>query len=348
MRIVKTKGMMVLLLWMVSLFALGCGKKASPVPWESIVPMRIVDLEATPREGRLMLAWTVPKQNTDKSVLTDLASFQIYRSEAVLTGDGCRGCGEKPELVHEVKVEGREDLRGKRMTVFFDDLEVGKVYVYAVCSVNRRKDRSSLSNPVEVLWDHAPHYPSEVKAEAGDRRVELSWKPVEDAGGYNVYRRQEGEGFPLSPLNRDPLEATWYTDFTVENEKTYLYSIRAVRRVGRTNLEGQGSPDVSVTPTDLIPPAPPIGLVAIPLKEGMELNWRKNREPDLLGYHVYRRSVGEKEFQRLTESPIAKETYLDPGVTLGQDYEYAITAVDRSKRRNESPFSEEVRVRYIR
>jgi len=42
-----------------------------------------------------------------------------------------------------------------------------------------------------------------------------------------------------------------------------------------------------------------------------------------------------------------KEIYLDTQVELGQDYEYAVTAVDNSVRRNESPLSEEVRVRYI-
>jgi fibronectin type 3 domain-containing protein len=66
-----------------------------------------------------------------------------------------------------------------------------------------------------------------------------------------------------------------------------------------------------------------------------------------LGYHVYRRKQGEKEFKRLTESPLAKETYLDLDVELGQDYEYAVTAVDHSVRKNESPLSEEVRVKYL-
>jgi fibronectin type 3 domain-containing protein len=87
--------------------------------------------------------------------------------------------------------------------------------------------------------------------------------------------------------------------------------------------------------------------VAIPLKEGIELNWRKNPEPDILGYNVYRRKLGEEEFKRLNESALPRETYLDTKVELGQDYEYAVTAVDNSARRNESPRSEEVRVKYL-
>ena len=49
----------------------------------------------------------------------------------------------------------------------------------------------------------------------------------------------------------------------------------------------------------------------------------------------------------MNESPLAKEIYLDTGVVLQQEYEYAVSAVDNSVRRNESPLSEEVRVKYL-
>ena len=49
----------------------------------------------------------------------------------------------------------------------------------------------------------------------------------------------------------------------------------------------------------------------------------------------------------MNESPTPKETYLDTDVVLEQEYEYAVTAVDNSPRKNESPRSEEVRVKYL-
>jgi fibronectin type 3 domain-containing protein len=324
-----------------------CGKKASPVPWESIVPRRIVDLVAIPREERLLLEWTAPKQNTDKSSLLDLEGFQVLRSEGLLIGDQCRGCGEKPKLVYEMKLDEKGEERGKKVSIFIEDQEPGKVYVYQVISVNRRGHLSSPSNPVWVYWDSPPAPPEKVNGEQGDKRVDLSWEPVEGGTGYNLYRRGEEESFSTKPLNKEPLPETKYTDLSVENEKKYIYSIRTLKRVVKTDVEGKDSQEVAVTPTDLIPPGSPMGLAAFPLKNGMELNWRKNPEPDLLGYHVYRRKQGEKEFKRLTESPLTKETYLDPDVELGQDYEYAVTAVDHSVRKNESPLSEEVRVKYL-
>ena len=338
----------VILLWVMLICAEGCAKKGDPVPWDSIVPRRIVDLVATPREGRLLLEWTIPKENTDKTPLTDLAEFKILRSEGALVGEACRGCGEKLKVVHEMKLTEKSTTPGKKVAVFFDDQEPARVYVYEVVSVNRRGDPGAPSNPVTVYWDHPPQAPGMVATERGDKRVELSWNAVEGATGYNVYRRTEAEKeFPLSPLNREPLAVTQYTDLSVQNDVKYIYSVRSVKRAVKTDVEGKGSPDIPATPAKLTPPSAPAGLTAIPVKEGMELNWKANAEPDLLGYYVYRRKSGEGEFKRLNESPVTKAAYLDTDVALDQEYEYGVTAVDNSPRRNESPRSEEVRVKYL-
>ena len=104
----------IILFLLILFLALACGKKGPPVSWESIVPRRIVDLVAMPREGRLFLEWTSPKENTDKSILTDLDKFQVFRSEGILIAEECRGCGEKPKLVYEMKLDGKVEERAKR------------------------------------------------------------------------------------------------------------------------------------------------------------------------------------------------------------------------------------------
>ena len=344
-KVMNTKAL--ILLGLILLLSPGCGKKAPPVSWDTVVPKRIVDLEAVSRDNQILLQWTAPKENTDKSELTDLASFSILRSEGDLVGDQCRGCGGKPKVVYEMKVGGKEQVTAKKMSLLFGDLQARKVYVFTVVSMNRRGYPGAPSNPVQVYWDYSPQQPSVVNAERGDKRVDLSWEPVVGATGYNVYRRLEGDILPLNPLNRSPLTETRYTDLSVENEKRYVYTVRAVKRIVKTDVEGRDSLAVPVTPTDLIPPGAPTELAAVPLKNGIELNWRRNREPDLLGYRVYRRKVGETDYKRLMTDPIPKETFLDTDVELGQDYEYTVTAVDRSPNRNESGFSEEVRATYI-
>ncbi len=344
----KSKPRVIILIGVILIFVGGCGVKGPPVPWQTVLPKRIVDLEAITREERLLLEWTSPKENTDKSPLINLAKFQVLRSEGTLIAGECRGCGEKIKVIYEMKVDGKEEMKGKKVSIFFEDQEARKVYVYQVVSINRRGYPGSPSNPVTVYWDYPPQPPRVVRGERGDKRVDLSWEPVEGATGYNIYRRgEEEEVFPLNPLNREPMTVTQYTDLSVENEKKYIYSVRAVRRVVKTDVEGKGSLGSPVTPTDLIPPSAPLGLVAIPLKNGIELNWRKNTESDLLGYYVYRRRPGEREFKKLNETLLEKEVYLDTRVELEQDYEYAVTATDSSPHKNESPLSEEARVKYI-
>src|SRR5512139_884247 len=115
----------IVLISAVLLLAMGCAKKGDPVPWDSIVPKRIVNLEATPREGRLLLEWKVPKENTDKTPLTDLASFKILRSEGVLVGEACKGCGEKTKVVYEMKWDSQEENK-KRAAALFEDQEAKK------------------------------------------------------------------------------------------------------------------------------------------------------------------------------------------------------------------------------
>jgi len=187
----------------------GCGVKKPPVPWETIVPRRIVDLKAITQEERLLLEWTSPKENTDKTPLTDLAKFQILRSEGILIAGECRGCGEKPKMVFEMKVDGKEEMRGKKMSIFFEDHEARKVYVYQVVSINRRGHPGSPSNPVTVYWDYPSQSPRMVRGDRGDKRVDLYWESVEGATGYNIYRRgEEEEVYPLRPLNREPMIVT--------------------------------------------------------------------------------------------------------------------------------------------
>ena len=341
----RTAGV-IILLGSLLISAAGCAIKAPPVSRDTVVPKRIVDLEAIPREGRLILVWTVPKENTNKKVLTDLEKFQIQRSEGTLVADECRGCGGLAKVVYEMNADS--EMRGKKVSLMIEDQEPRKVYVYEVVPVNKKGFAGAPSNPVTVSWDYPPAAPARVRAERGDRRVALSWEPVVGATGYNVYRRgEEEESFSLSPLNRTPLADTSYTDLNVENGRKYIYSVRAVRRVVKTNVEGKGSLGIPVTPMKVIPPGAPSGLAAVPLKEGVELNWRKNPEPDLLGYYIYRRKVGEEKYKKLNETPLTKETYLDTGAEPEQEYDYAVTAVDNSPRRNESPLSEEVRIKYL-
>ncbi len=323
-----------------------CGRKGPPVSFDRIVPEAIADLEASVREGRVILQWSLPRENTDGSDLVDLVGFKVLRG--YIEGEECKGCPERLVPVAEVDLAPGENHWIEANRVFWADkgLRAGKKYIYRVLAFNRRGHFSQGSNRVEVLWDIPPPPPKQFRAVAGDGMVELNWTSVEEAAGYNLYRSDRGAGFPLHPLNPKPIEDTHYRDTRVVNERDYRYAVRSVIKAGETLIEGGNSSPIIVAPVDLVPPSPPTGLVAFPLAHGVELRWIANPESDVVGYRVYRRRVFEPEFERLTDEIVRETFYVDRGARMGDEYDYSVTAIDGSPHQNESAFSELVRVRY--
>ena len=73
-----------------------------------------------------------------------------------------------------MKVEGKEEVRGKKMSVLFEDLQARKVYVFTVVSVNRRGYPGAPSNPVQVYWDYPPQQPRRGERQNGEIREWIS------------------------------------------------------------------------------------------------------------------------------------------------------------------------------
>ena len=61
---------------------------------------------------------------------------------------------------------------------------------------------------------------------------------------------------------------------------------------------------------------------------------------------VYRRQAGDARSTRLTPELVNKPYFVDTQAVRGQTYYYAVTAVDNSRRANESLPSEEAAASY--
>ena len=70
------------------------------------------------------------------------------------------------------------------------------------------------------------------------------------------------------------------------------------------------------------------------------LDWDPSLSSDVAGYHVYRRTSSESNYQRLTTDLITSGSYSDSTVVYGELYSYAATAV--SSTGEESAFSNQV------
>jgi fibronectin type 3 domain-containing protein len=323
----------------------GCAVKAPPIPPDVLVPKPISDLQGRVREGELYLRWSVPRENMDGSKPVDLVSFRILRRDEK---GGCIECPGEFKVRADLDLRTKGEYRQERgiMSWKDKDLEKGILYVYKVTGINHWGYASPPSNEVVIQWGLPPPPPSSLNGEGRDGAIMLRWEPAEGATGYNIYRRQEDESFPLDPLNKTPVKGERYLDEGLQNEKKYHYVVRGVRVCGETPVEGKSSAQITAIPTDMTPPSPPIGLIAIPQEKGIELDWFPNEEPDLLGYSVYRQEIPGKNFHKITTETIEETRFLDLSAERGKSYHYAVTAIDNSPRRNESSLSRSVKIRY--
>ncbi|HWR20853.1 MAG TPA: fibronectin type III domain-containing protein, partial [Verrucomicrobiae bacterium] len=197
--------------------------------------------------------------------------------------------------------------------------------------------------------------PSSLRAEAGERAIRLSWvaptrrvdaSPLAMVPRYNIYRGTSPGRYDPFPINRTPVRSTRFQDAGLINDQTYYYSVMAVESQEPPWQEGLSSSEVSAAPVDLTPPAPPRGVRAVTGPGAVvSLSWELNRELDLLGYLVYRSDAAERLPQRLTEAPLKSPILTDRSVRSGGRYTYTVTAVDASRRRNESVASAAIEVR---
>jgi fibronectin type 3 domain-containing protein len=260
-------------------------------------------------------------------------------------------------VIATVKAEKPDNAAVSRNRYAFTDADVvvGGRYTYTVEAVSRRGivGPPSLEATARVTVDIGA--PSGLRAEAGERSVRLSWEaptrrvdasPLGIVPRYNIYRGMSPGRYDPSPINREPVLGTQLQDAGLVNDQTYYYRVTAVESQEPPWQEGLPSDEVSVSPIDLTPPAPPQAVRAvIGPSLAVSLSWEPNRESDLAGYRVYRTDATERSPQRLTDAPLKSPTFTDRSVRSRGRYLYTVTAVDASSNRNESVASEAVQVR---
>ncbi len=351
------RGRLVVLLAVLSLVA--CGKKGPPVPPEIRLPQPVSALTGVVREGGVELAWTNPTRRADGTPLRDLVRLRVFRTDDAGVGT------PKPAMLAGGRIAGYQEvaaiplvggpppgstvIEGSR--VRFTDREgiaSGRRYTYVVLADDSAGRVSPPSPRVSLTFLTLPASPTGLRAEEGEGQVRLAWEAPRLVDGsqppvalaYEVLRAPTAEA-PLevvAPLVTD----TQYVDQKLENDRTYHYAVRALRREDGTTARGETSGRVAATPRDVTPPSVPTDLVATPSGGTVRLTWKGSPEPDVASYVIYR-SAGTGEFVRIGSAPAASTIYVDRDLAPGV-YRYAVSAQDGGARPNESARSDAVTV----
>ena len=227
---------------------------------------------------------------------------------------------------------------------------MGRRYTYVVVTADAQERSSPPSARLSLTFAAAPAPPTDLRVEPGDREARLSWKPpatLTDGGAiteplvYEILRAPSADAAP-APLARTTPGTTSMTDRNLENDRTYYYAVRAIRRDGSTQVEGEPTTTAAVTPADVTPPPPPADLVAIPSEGTVRLSWTPSTATDVATHVVYRGRAGGP-LERVGTVRVPGSTFIDRDVPSGS-YRYAVTAQDASARANESRPASEGRV----
>jgi len=163
----------------------------------------------------------------------------------------------------------------------------------------------------------------------------LSWTPVTNASGYNVYRSTDGTNF--TELTSAPQSGTQYTDLEISNGSTYYYAVTAVNPAGESGKSSQAT----ATPVEEVRQPP---VVSSQERNGFVfLSWI----PDPLttpqfgtNFNVKRSSTPDGPFTTIIQND-TNNAY-DYSAVPGKTYYYVVTATNGS---GESAPSNEVDAR---
>jgi flagellar hook assembly protein FlgD/Tol biopolymer transport system component len=247
------------------------------------------------------------KANTE----ADLAGYLLYRNDQLANVTGIVVGNMQPYLIKD--------------TTYVDRGRPDGTFTYYVIAVDEAGNMSGQSNTLEVTIDTRPPHaaivdPQDraafetktmVKAESPDQdiaSVQFQYQGLQDASWSNLGSAVTGATI-ATYLDPVALGLT-YGD----------YRLRAVA-TDKGNKTDPTPGFITVTYTDLTPPAVPTGVAALVTGGSVTLTWNANTETDLGGYNVYR--DGQKINTTIVTSPAFQDQALADG-----SYAYTVTAVD--------------------
>jgi titin len=265
-------------------------------------------------EGYINILWAHPPLNLDYPIL----GFKIFKGTSM---------DDLPYLMTvNSSVASYKD----------QDVEVGTEYFYRIQSFSAIGD-GEFSEIITGIPYSKPSLTRDLALAPSDGIVRLTWTPPEFDGGreiinYKIYRGETRD--TLAVIDTISGSLTYYNDTNVDNGVTYFYSIMAVNGM----MEGNLTPIQETEPTG--PPTSPRSLVTSVVGDTILLEWelpRSNGGEPITGFVILR---GPSKFNLTEYDQVGLIfNYTDTDVELGEEYFYAIVAVNDVGRSTQSSSS---------
>lgn len=325
------------------LAAVGCGRKAAPLPPEIRVADPTRDLTVVQDDTVARLEWSYPQMTTTGGPLADLEGIEIWRAAIPLAQEPQAGTSRKDHEMRWNLLETRGEVIGRLEGDPLDLASHGSKVRYAdaldswisdassdsewvvwyavrsVCCRGRKSDFSNIARVVPVALDPAP---AGLEVTPQSDGLHLTWPPTDDT--LCLVERSD-DGTRWTAVSQEPVDGNTWIDTRAAQGQRWFYRLRTVRRApdGTINRMGAPGPAVEVAFPDIYPPESPADLVCLPEGGPVRLRWRASA--GATGYSIHRR-VRQEDPVVLVEG-IPDLSYLDREPPEG-NLTYIVAAMD--------------------
>ncbi len=354
---------------------IGCASPGPPRPPSLHLPEVVTDLAAQRIGDSVHLHWTTPSNTTDGVSIPGTLTAQLCRQVNPADHSRSNACTPLPRFSVRPGPSQTIDRLPSNLTT-----DPVTLLAYHIEILNAAGHSAGPSLQVFAAAGAAPPHIERLRVTPARIGATIEWQPPQQTFPVELHRTllanpsappktpaKPSAPTPPNPESKPPsklpLQFNGKTaaevrllaakdhpdtggtlDATALKGETYTYTAQRVRTVtldGHTlELRSPISPPVSLQVTDIFPPASPTGLTAVPSANSIDLSWQPGADPDLIGYHVYRRELSSQEFIRLTITPVVGPGFSDQTAQTGHTYTYRVTAIDATG--NQSPPSTEV------
>lgn len=214
-------------------------------------------------------------------------------------------------------------LKNVSGTSFKDNTaEVGEVYYYTVRAYVGKTSNLGSFDKNGIKGVALPKKPTLKTAESVDfNAIKVTWKKVDGASGYYVYRKADGEKYfkQIAEVNGNKTFSS--TDLSATTGVKYQYTVRAYRnRNGKPYAGLYDSKGVTATACTKVPT---IKSGVSTVSDKLKLTWSKVNGAS--GYNVYRKLENDKSYKLIkTINGNGNVEFTDSGLKCGVKYYYRV------------------------